>query len=296
MEPQTDPVGALAKRTRRKKGHKTARQTKSTAGDYKAKKELAAVPKGKKMGAIAERRDKAEMAKKDKNMAADAKVHKVSKELEPVAKEINVKFKLATQLDGKADDHRLSAALLLESARRRCKEVKIPFGKWCEKYVDKSYDEVRKLVAVASAPEPAKALADMRAGAAARNRAMRGRQKVSRDATAPTSRSETACEAADALVEHLPDKEALSLITRRAAPLGMAVVSETDKNRLSRIDQAEPTDAFVRPEQVFAMFLSQKAKDQLTLVEQMAEHIGGKFKHDFDADDPGIPKKMQRKL
>lgn len=292
MEAQTE-MAAPVKRTRRKKGHKTARQTKSTAGDYKAKKELAAVPKGKKYGAIAERRNKAEMAKKDKKAAVGAEVTKILKVLKPVAKEINVKFKLATQLDGKADDHRLSAALLLESARRRCKEAKIPFGKWCEENVDKSYDEVRKLVAVARQPEPAKALADMRAGAAARNRAMRGRQKVSRDATAaPTSRSETAWEAADALVEHLPDKEALSLITRRAAPLGMAVVSETDKNRLARINSDDPNNAFATPEEIYRMFLSLTNTEKLKVIQEMAEHVGGKFTHEFDA---GVPEKMKRK-
>ena len=41
MEAQTE-TAAATKRTRRKKGHKTARQTKSTAGDYRAKKEIAA--------------------------------------------------------------------------------------------------------------------------------------------------------------------------------------------------------------------------------------------------------------
>ena len=80
MEAQTE-TAAPVKRTRRKKGHKTARQTKSTAGDYKAKKEIAAVPKGKKYGAIAERRDKAEMAKLDKKQKAYDEINKVVKEL-----------------------------------------------------------------------------------------------------------------------------------------------------------------------------------------------------------------------
>ncbi len=299
MEAQTETTAPVKrpskiKRTRRKKGHKTDRQTKSTAGDYKARNEIAKkAPMGKKMGAIAERRAKAEMAKLDKKATTDTETKEVLKTLKPVAKEINVKFKLATQLDGKADDHRLSAALLLESARRRCKEAKIAFGKWCEDNVDKSYDEIRKLVAIASAPEPAKALADMRAGAAQRNRDMRKRQKVSRDATAPAAKAESAWEAADALVESLTDKEALSLIEARATPLGMRVVSETDANRWRDLDNT-PIAPFARKE-VFMAFLGLKASDQLKLIKEMVNHVGGKFTHEFNADDPDVPASMRRK-
>ncbi len=299
MQTQTETIdgGNLPKRKRRRKGHKTARQTKSTAGDYKARNEIAKkAPMGKKMGAIAERRDQAEMAKKDKKAATDTEAKEVLKTLKPVAEEINAKFKLAQKYEGKAGDHRLSAALLLESARRRCKEAKVSFAKWCEEHVEQSYEEVRKLVAIASAPEPAKALADMRAGAAARNRQMRKRQKVSRDATAPAAKAESAWEAADALVESLTDKEALSLIEARAGPLGMAVVSETQKNILTKLLQGnEEKNWSVNPEELYHMFLGLKASEQLELIKEMANHVGGKFTHEFNADDPDVPASMRRK-
>lgn len=287
------------KRGPKPKRHKTPMQTGCAKSEKEHARLNATVPKGKKraatIGRIAERKAQAEMAKLDKKTAETAETKKVLDTLKPIAKEINVRFQKAGELDGKADDHRLAAALQLESARRQCKDAKIGFEKWCEKNVDKSYDEVRKLVAIAKAPEPTKAFADMRAGAAERNRAMRKRQKVSRDATAPASKAESAWEAADALVESLPDKEALSLITARASPLGMAVVSETEKNILDRIrhDNEEKTWNVTR-EEVYRMFLSLKAKEKLALVEEMAKHVGGEFKHDFNADDPGIPEGMRR--
>ena len=90
----------------------------------------------------------------------------------------------------------------------------------------------------------------------------------------------------------LPDKEALSLITARAGPLGMAVVSETDKNRLGQLDRDEPTEAFATREEVYKMFLSLTNTEKLKVIQEMAEHVGGKFTHEFDE---GIPKKMRRK-
>lgn len=283
------------KRGPKPKRHKSPQQIGKAVAQKKDAKLNVAVPKGKKRaataGRIAERRDQAEMAKLDKK----AESKRILKEvLKPLAKEINHRIKQAGELDGKADDHRLAAALQLEAARRQCKEARIKFERWCEKNVEKSYDEIKKLVLVARAPEPAKALADMRSSAATRNRDMRKRQKVSRDVTAPASRAETPWEAADALVSSLPDKEQVNLMSQRAHDIGMALVSETDHNRLRVIDQSDSHPEMVTREEVYRMFLSLKAKDQLALVEEMAKHIGGEFKHDFDADDPGIPASMRR--
>lgn len=295
MEAAQEAAPEKVKKFRRGKGHKsriTANRTKATLD---AKKESDAVPKGKKRKASTVRQDKIQVAKREEKAKTRATIKKMMDTLKPVAKEINVKFKLAAQLDGKADDHRLSAALLLESARHQCKGAKIVFAIWCKKNVDKSYDEVRKLVAIAAAPEPAKALADMRASAAARNRHLRKRQrdeKVSRD-TDLASRSETPWAAADALVASLPDSEALTLIESRAGHLGMSVVSETDKNLLKHIDETTPGP--VGPDEIYNLFLGLKGVDQLRLVREMAEHIGGTFTYEADEDDPAIPESMRRK-
>ena len=278
------------KRGPKKKGHKTPTQTGRTRAGKKQASEVAHVPEGRKRGAIAERRKQAEAEKLEKIAAMDSKTIEVLGILEPIAKEINHRFSQASQLDGKADDHRLAAALQLEAAHRQCKEVKINFQEWCEENVKKSYDEVRKLVAVARQPEPAKALADLRAGAASRNRDMRKRQNASRDAgaSAPT---EAPWEAADALLASLPDNQQVSLMSQRAHDIGMALVSGTDRNRLVQLDRDEPADSFATSEEVYKGFLSLKAKDKLKFVEQVVEHVGGEFKHDLDT---GVPASMRR--
>ena len=278
------PAKKKSRKQIRRKGHKLPGDAGRSAAKMKGGRSRAAVPPGKKQEALRDQADKRDMAKLDAKVKADAETHRVAKELKPVAKEINVKIKLAAKLDGKADDHRLSAALLLESARRRCKEAKIAFEKWCENNVEKSYDEVRKLVAIAQTPQPAKALADLRSGAAARNRKLRARQKVSRDATAPASRAETPWEAADALVESLPDREALSLIEARAKPLGMVVVSETDANVLAQSKKDDPSE-FATVDELESGFLSLKASDQYSFVQWAATQIGAEVAGDFSMEE-----------
>ena len=92
----------------------------------------------------------------------------------------------------------------------------------------------------------------------------------------------------------LPDKEQVSLMQTRAKDVGMALVSETDCNRLQAIDQSEDHPEAVTLEEVYKMFLSLKAKDKLALIERAAEHVGGEFKHDFNEGDPGVPAKMRK--
>ncbi|HCA53841.1 MAG TPA: hypothetical protein DEP24_14020 [Mycobacterium sp.] len=100
------------------------------------------------------------------------------KELAPIAKEINVKIELAAKMDSKAGDYRLSAALMLEEARKKCEAAKIPFKKWATENIPYSYENVRKLVAVGAAPEPAKALEDLRLKNAEANKRHRDAKKV----------------------------------------------------------------------------------------------------------------------
>lgn len=100
------------------------------------------------------------------------------KELAPIAKEINVKIELAAKMDSKAGDYRLSAALMLEEARKKCEAAKIHFKKWATENIPYSYENVRKLVAVGAAPEPAKALEDLRLKNAEANKRHRDAKKA----------------------------------------------------------------------------------------------------------------------
>ena len=107
-----------------------------------------------------------------------------------IAKEINARLEKAAQIIGKADDHRLSAALKLEEARQKCKAERVNFKKWCETNVKHAYETVRKLVRVGGAPDPKLALEDLRGGV---KKAMKKTRAKKRTAAAdPVAVAETA--------------------------------------------------------------------------------------------------------
>lgn len=154
--------------------------------------------------------------------AADARgpSPEVERQLAAAAKEINVRLEKAAQIEGKADDHRLAAALKLAEAKAVCKDNKMPFKKWVAAHVDKSYDEVRKLAVVGEAPEPAKALEDLRSGAAKRNKEARQRAKVSRDTGAPFAGSAADVKAA---FDALSSTEKLEVLQHASKAVGAEV-------------------------------------------------------------------------
>ncbi len=69
--------------------------------------------------------DKVMFVKKAKHTAAYRK-------LDPLAKDINARIAKFNQYGAKAEDHKLSASLQLEVARRFCLENKIPWENWCK--------------------------------------------------------------------------------------------------------------------------------------------------------------------
>lgn len=139
-----------------------------------AKREAAAEPDPAKVA-------KAE-AKKAEREAKEKAIAEATKALGPIAKEVNVRLEKAAKMEKDADDHRLAAALQLKEAEERCKAAGIPFKKWSEENVKgQSYETVRKLLAVGKAPEPALALADMRAKNAAANKRLREKQRAERE-------------------------------------------------------------------------------------------------------------------
>lgn len=164
-----------------------ARVAKSKA-DAKAAKEAAKADKAAKAATEATREKTPEEIAAAK-AAADAKAAKeaekarkaqavsaVTEELKPLAKEINERFSLATKLDGKADDHRLAAAIQLEAARQKCEAAGIAFKTWATDNVKgQAYETIRKLVAIGASENPKLALEDLRAKNALANKALRER-------------------------------------------------------------------------------------------------------------------------
>jgi hypothetical protein len=85
----------------------------------------------------------------------------MSNNLDDLAHKINV---CAT----KSDDYRVTAACHLAEAKALCKRDGVAFKAWVEANIKFSYDEARKLAVCGESGDPAKAIADMRAGSKAR--------------------------------------------------------------------------------------------------------------------------------
>jgi len=144
----------------------------------------------------------------------------IKKVLDPFAKEINVRLSKAVEIEGKADDHRLAAALQLAKAEEACAKLKVNFKKWAEANVEQSYETVRKLVPVGKAKDPVKALADLRAGNAQRNKTHRAKKKK----TAPAAAEPKAV--VSAALSHVSDDNAVKLLGNEAKSRGMALVAQ----------------------------------------------------------------------
>jgi len=94
----------------------------------------------------------------------------------------------------KSEDQRLAAALLLKEAKERVEAGEDPhlvsFASWCHAYLpERSKREIRKLLQIASAPDPKAALDKMRSDTREQTRRWRERA-ASREAT---FRDETTC-------------------------------------------------------------------------------------------------------
>ena len=130
------------------------------------------------------------MAKAKKAASSKAPKIAVGEFLQPIAGKINAHLEKAQQIDGKADDHRLAAALELDSARKDCEKNKVNFKKWCEVNVKHAYESVRKLARIGASEDPPKALADLRLGV---KKAMKkSRDKKAKHAADPVAVAETA--------------------------------------------------------------------------------------------------------
>lgn len=129
-----------------------------------AKKTMTAAEKKKAEAAKRAKARKVERDKKLKEAGQKAKHTSALRDLTPIAKDINARFISANKMDGKADDMRLAAALRLAEAKEKCTTHGIGFKKWVEENVTEGggWENARKLAVIGAAPEPAKALEDMR--------------------------------------------------------------------------------------------------------------------------------------
>ena len=258
-EAATQITEAPVRRRRRPEAPKlTAKQ--KAAQEAKGKKETAAKKK-----LAAQEAKKAATAKKAADVVA-AKAKKTAdaeKKLSPLAKEINVRLEKAEKIEAGANDHRLAAILILAEAEKVCKASGIKFNAWCEANVHWKPETIRKMLPVAKASDPMKALVDLREGNKNRNKKSRDKKKaasVSRDTTKPVD-----------VIQALRPEDQLKTVQKIAGDLGMAVVSETDA---AKIDKAADAAAFDGIEAMKRGFEEMKAADKMTFLHWAASSVG----------------------
>lgn len=248
------------------------------------------MPKKKTLKAEIKKRAKAKSVAQEQ-----AKHTAVITELKPLAKEINALLKTASEFDGKADDRRLTVAIALEKARVKCAKAKLNFKKWVNDNVAQGYSEVSKLVAIGASQDPAKALQDLRSGAARRMQKLRKKQEaVSRD-TGPMTKTLSSYEGAEQGLALLSDKHAKTLIEGKAATLGLTVISKAEVEEIKQARRDKPSE-FATVEEVQTGFQTLKASDKMAFVKWGAALIGMTVSGDFQDGDAGdIPKSLRRK-
>ena len=132
----------------------------------------------------------------------------------------------------KADDHRLAAALQLADARTLADDHHIGWKIWVDKNIDRSYRDVKKLVAIGSANDPVLALEGARKhgrDARARSREQEG-GAIGDRAPAPPEGQQSASE--DKSFRHNPDTE-VGVIKSKLDRLSLAEMVRTFRAILS---------------------------------------------------------------
>lgn len=208
--------------------------------------------------------------------------------LDGKAKVINVRFEKAAQMEGKADDHRLAAAIELANVKETCTGSKINFKKWVEEHIHgdgTSWENVRKLATVGGEADPRQALEDLRKGNADRNKKLRAKKKtVSRDtsAPAPVKQIETkipAFQRAESVIADLTSKERQAIVDTTAAIDNKTVVS---KDELAKLRDVSNSTVSLASMQKF--FGELKASDKMRFVQWAAQQIGFEAVDPFDKD------------
>jgi hypothetical protein len=225
-------------------------------------------------------------------------------ELKPAAKEINTRFQRAAVADGKADDHRLAAAIKLAEVKAKCEAQKMPFKKWFDENItEQSYENARKLVVIGEAKDPEAALADMRSKNKTANKKARDKKKAgdegSRDTSTP-SKSLTPMERVEQGLAPLDDTAKVNVLDSEARKLGMQVLSLAQASKLAKDAKVNKLD-LTGLKQAFGEL---KASEQMEFVNYAADAVGAtvempfvepKSEEEVQADLADIPPALKAK-
>lgn len=233
----------------------------------------------------------------DKVAEKAAAITEANKRLDPIAKTINVRLEKAAKLEGDADDHRLAAALEMARAAQVCEAAGIKFKDWAIEHIkNQSFENVRKLLAVGKADEPAKALADLRAGA--KKAQAKHREKVKAKVQAATSVPKLEAPKPIDVVVGLKPEDQLALVKKVSKDLGMAVVSDSDAKALDQFRKDPPKKAEAAPvaktpfgyDAIVAGIGDLKQSEKLKLLRWLAEVLSYDVTAKADANEmPPLP-------
>ena len=160
------------------------------------------------------------------------------------AKAIKTRLEKAAKLESDADDHRLSAAITMGEVytkfetKHEAKSISktLTFKAWCEQHSivapdvrGRSWENVRKLLAVGRAEDPQQALTDMREGnkAAVKKHRESGSTSAAPAAPAdPAAPAETAFAKIQSALGTMKDEEAANAVTSIAEARGLKTMAK----------------------------------------------------------------------
>lgn len=276
-----EPTAADTKRDETSKAADVAK-AKLVKASAKSKEEVA---KAREVARIAKENER-KAAREAKEKAAAAAAAKSEKVLAPLALDINARLEKIAMIEGKADDHRLSAAYNLELARKECEASGISFKKWAGDNIKQSYENVRKLVYIGGSPDPKLALEDMRNKNAAANKVLREKKKVAAKRVTSTpekniavdpaengrgKRADTAFQRVEAGFAEMAPEAAKEVVASQASQLGLQVLTDKEVKSLKSGGGASGVAG------CNAIFDTLKGEDRFAVMEHITEKTGYQF-------------------
>lgn len=203
--------------------------------------------------------------KAEKEAEAAKKAKEADKVLAPLARDINARLESANKNQGKVDDMRLSAAVLMKEAEEKALAAGISFKKWASEHITQmSWENARKLLTVGKAPNPRLALADMRLKNAEANKALRKKRTTPKAQQLPAPPKEQARQA----FERMADTERAELIRQEAEKMGLPLRSA--KHELEVIERAEAKNVPATAPQPASLVTLKQDFASLRMVERMS--------------------------
>tara|TARA_R110002072_G_scaffold273239_5_gene433967 strand:- start:3268 stop:4083 length:816 start_codon:yes stop_codon:yes gene_type:complete len=204
-------------------------------------------------------------------------------------KRICAELDKAVTADKRADDLRLTAAVELaavenEFQARKPKGVK--FKDWCAEQgitsdaPGRSWENVRKLIPIGNADDPAQALEDLRYGNAQRNRKARAAKASTAsksEGKAITGPKETPFDSYLKATKAMKDAELTNAIKETARDVGFALVPA------DQVTKGEKVNGTVKG--IMAAFAKLSAKNKMKVLEEIAEELEVTIDYGIGTDD-----------